>query len=256
MTYVMSDIHGNMRRFQSILRQIDLQPQDTLYILGDVIDRHPQGLKILRQIMEMPNVKMLLGNHEYMMLRAIGEPYDGPEDIRGRDPDRLLQIWYQNGGEVTHRSWKHTRKDVRANILSYLKALPLNIDITVDGKKYKLVHAAALDRFEEYEPGNPSKSDRTHFAVWDRNASIDSFTPKGYTLIFGHTPTEHFQPIDPLAIWHSENRIGIDCGAGYPDGQDIGWWFDHGRLACLCLDSMREFYSEEPGLDKLIGEAD
>ena len=39
MIYVMSDIHGNTRRFDSILKQIDLQPEDTLYILGDVIDR-------------------------------------------------------------------------------------------------------------------------------------------------------------------------------------------------------------------------
>ena len=38
MTYVLSDIHGNSRRFQSILSQIDLQPEDTLYILGDIID--------------------------------------------------------------------------------------------------------------------------------------------------------------------------------------------------------------------------
>lgn len=256
MTYVMSDIHGNMRRFQSILRQIDLQPQDSLYILGDVIDRHPQGIKILRQIMEMPNAKMLLGNHEYMMLRAIGEPYDGPEDIEECDPNRLLQLWYRNGGGVTHQSWKHTRKDVRAEILSYLKALPLNIDIDVKGKKYKLVHAAALERYEDYEPSAPTTGGRTNFAVWNRRASIDDLTPNGYTLIFGHTPTGHFQAVDPMAIWHGEDRIGIDCGAGYPDCQHIGWGFDHGRLACLCLESMQEFYSEEPGLDKLEGVED
>lgn len=41
MIYVMSDIHGNMRRFKSIMSQINLQAEDTLYILGDVIDRYP-----------------------------------------------------------------------------------------------------------------------------------------------------------------------------------------------------------------------
>ena len=76
MIYVLSDIHGNERRFNSILKQINLQNEDTLYILGDVIDRHPDGIRILRKIMSMPNVKMLLGNHEYMMLRALGHPYD------------------------------------------------------------------------------------------------------------------------------------------------------------------------------------
>ena len=73
MNYVMSDIHGNIPRFESIMEQIDLQPEDTLYILGDVIDRYPNGIKLLRRVMAMPNIKMLLGNHEYMMLQAIGD---------------------------------------------------------------------------------------------------------------------------------------------------------------------------------------
>lgn len=71
MIYVMSDIHGNAIRFNSIMEQIDLQPEDTLYILGDVIDRYPDGIRILRLLMSMPNVQMLLGNHEYMMLNAL-----------------------------------------------------------------------------------------------------------------------------------------------------------------------------------------
>ena len=71
MIYVMSDIHGNAIRFNSIMEQIDLQPEDTLYVLGDVIDRYPDGIRILRLLMSMPNVQMLLGNHEYMMLNAL-----------------------------------------------------------------------------------------------------------------------------------------------------------------------------------------
>ena len=53
MTYVLSDIHGNMANFKSILKQIDLQPEDTLYVLGDVIDRYPDGIRIIRMIMSM-----------------------------------------------------------------------------------------------------------------------------------------------------------------------------------------------------------
>lgn len=79
MTYVLSDIHGNLRRFESIMAQINLQPDDTLYVLGDVIDRYPDGIKILRQIMQMPNAKMLIGNHEYMMLKAIGHCKDAKD---------------------------------------------------------------------------------------------------------------------------------------------------------------------------------
>lgn len=41
MIYVMSDIHGQKRRFDSVMRQIGLRAEDTLYVLGDVIDRNP-----------------------------------------------------------------------------------------------------------------------------------------------------------------------------------------------------------------------
>ena len=60
MTYVMSDIHGSSTRFESIMKQIELKPEDTLYVLGDVIDRRKDGIRILRKIMSMDNVKMLL----------------------------------------------------------------------------------------------------------------------------------------------------------------------------------------------------
>lgn len=71
MTYVLSDIHGNLQRFESILAQINLQPDDTLYILGDVIDRYPDGIKILRRIMKMPNARMLIGNHVIFSRRLL-----------------------------------------------------------------------------------------------------------------------------------------------------------------------------------------
>ena len=54
MIYVMSDIHGNVRRFDSIMEEIDLQPDDTLYVLGDVIDRFPYGIKILQELWQCP----------------------------------------------------------------------------------------------------------------------------------------------------------------------------------------------------------
>ena len=68
MIYVLSDIHGHYSRYRSILRQINLQRDDHLYVLGDCIDRNPFGLKILKELYLMSNATVLLGNHEYMML--------------------------------------------------------------------------------------------------------------------------------------------------------------------------------------------
>lgn len=235
MHYVIADIHGNLRRFNSILEQIDLQPEDTLYILGDVIDRHPYGIQILRTIMGMKNVQMILGNHEYMMMGAIGVPGD-PKTMW----DKELRHWYRNGGKVTYHALRRLRVQSRKEIFSYLKALPLNIDVTVNGETYKLVHGGPVEEFH----GNVERyHNETYFAVWKRYTA-DEFVPNGYTMVFGHTPTDEYQNDKVMRIWHGNQMIGIDCGSGYPDA-GIGDHEAHGRLACLRLEDEKEFYSKE-----------
>ena len=110
MIYVMSDIHGQKRRFDSVMRQIGLRVEDTLYVLGDVIDRNPDGIGILRRIMAMPNANMLLGNHELMMMNALYYPPPADEDCPGSYYERKQALWYRNGGQVTHDHLKFGRR--------------------------------------------------------------------------------------------------------------------------------------------------
>ena len=67
MIYVMSDIHGEYRKYIQMLEQIAFTKEDTLYVLGDVVDRGEYGLKILRDMMLRSNVIPILGNHEFMV---------------------------------------------------------------------------------------------------------------------------------------------------------------------------------------------
>lgn len=233
MHYVLSDIHGNERRFNSILSQIRLTRDDTLYVLGDVIDRHPGGLRILRRLMVMPNAKVILGNHEYMMLRALGCPVDN-----NTDDGTALPHWYRNGGNVTHRHWKFLRKTTRQQILDYLRALPLCREVEVGGIRYRLVHGAPAELWEtntDHRYHNP-----VHFTVWRRLEEADPMPP-GVTVIFGHTPTRHYRDTAPMEVFFGPGRIGIDCGSGYPETGELA---PYGRLACLRLEDGRIFYSE------------
>lgn len=67
--YVTSDLHGYpIEKIQKKLSEIDFNENDHLYILGDCIDRGPDGLKILRWVMSQSNVTLLIGNHEAMLL--------------------------------------------------------------------------------------------------------------------------------------------------------------------------------------------
>lgn len=66
MTYVISDIHGNFNKYEKILKLINFSDKDESYVLGDAIDRGEEGVRILKDIMNRPNVHMLMGNHELM----------------------------------------------------------------------------------------------------------------------------------------------------------------------------------------------
>ena len=238
MEYVMSDIHGHLANFEAVLHRIDLQPDDTLYILGDVIDRHPAGIRILKRMMKMPNVRMLLGNHEWMMLRALGAPYPG-DDVGAEPVSDRIRLWYQNGGRPTHTSWLFgTPKKEREKILNYLRTLPVNIET----EDYIFVHAAPIKLYGEYGIGRHENA--LEFALWERD--ILSAPPDiGKTVIFGHTPVNYLTgdigKLSPVCIGRKHPWIGIDCGSGFPEHQSLY----QGRLACLRLDDKKVFYSDE-----------
>ena len=221
MIYVMSDIHGCLNRYRNVLRQIRLRKDDHLYILGDVIDRGPEGLRILKDTMERGNVTLLLGNHEHMMLEALSHP----------DNDELLELWYANGGRVTHEHFKHCNLTYRAEVLSYIRNLPLNLEVSVNGTDYLLVHGAPASTYTK----GSRYVNQTEYAVWTR-LGRNTLLFEDKIVIFGHTPTYHYNHEYPMAIRHGRNKIGIDCGCAR--GAD-------GRLGCLRLDDMQEFYSEE-----------
>ena len=220
MVYVVSDIHGNMQRWRSIKHQIKLKPEDHLYILGDVIDRYPDGLKILREVMRTPNITMLKGNHEYMMQQYY-------ESDKGKLEGRL---WFRNGGYCTSQAYKYCSNVIKQETLDFIAGLPINIDIEVDGKKYLLVHGAPLDAQELFENRYNSPEE---FSVWYRIRPYDRLD-LDRTVIHGHTPVFNFEDTLPPEIIVRSEKINIDCGCGY----------DIGRLACLRLDDMAVFYSD------------
>ena len=215
MIYVLSDIHGNKQAFNSILNQINLNKDDTLYILGDVIDEN--GLDILLDVIYMDNARVLLGNHEYLMIKAL----EGSE--------KHLQSWYNRRGQSTHKEFNNLSDDKKDKILNYLKALPLACEVAVNGKNYLLTHCNGA----------------TTLALRDNVISFTRVEPNfevlgDYTLIFGHTPTKYYQPeINPLEVYYGNKMIGIDCGANYNENSDY-----EGRLACIRLDDMKVFYSK------------
>ena len=211
--YCMSDIHGEYDRFVKMLELIQFSDDDTLYIIGDVIDRKPGGIDILKKIMASNNMVMLLGNHERMCLDTLG-----PNNVIGS-----RSLWLQNGGSETYRELMYMMVPAeRHRILQYLSGLPDHLDIEVDGMKFHLVH------------GFPS--DEPDVRIWERPLT---FAPPPFpdrTVIVGHTPTCYMNLVEnvPFTIWYGNGIIDIDCGCGNET--------ELRRLGCLRLDDMEEFY--------------
>lgn len=213
MIYCMSDIHGEMDRFKAMLDLIQFSSDDTLFILGDVIDRHPGGVEILKIIMNTPNMVMLLGNHEQMCLDTLG-----PFNVYGS-----RRLWQENGGSNTYRELLYVcSQGERNRILHYLGKLPDHLDIEVSGKNYHLVHASPAE----------DREDR----IWKRPKPEDPPYFEDRIVIVGHTPTCYMygDHENPFRIWHGNGIIDIDCGCGNKT--------ELRRLACLRLDDLEEFY--------------
>ena len=137
MHYVMSDIHGHKDKFDCLLGRINLSANDKLIILGDVIDRGPDGIALLDQIRQMPQCLLTLGNHEYMMLDAIEHPSD----------ELALFRWYNNGGRITHQAFLELSEENQKTILQYIHSLPVNLSVVVNDQEYILVHGSPMSYF-------------------------------------------------------------------------------------------------------------
>lgn len=224
--YVISDIHGESDRFHAMLEKIRFTDTDTLYIIGDVVDRGPHGITLLQEIMNTPNMVMMLGNHEYMMLQ-----YMHPEAT-----DIDFRRWNKNGNAPTLEEYYRLTEQEQQTILEFLKGLPTHIELTVNGTTFYLIH------------GFPGEN--VHDEVWNR-PTMESPNPiPNCQLIIGHTPVrsltvpkeerEEFTAAmlargEHIHIYHAEGFIDIDCGCGHD--------YPIKALSCLRLEDMEEFYT-------------
>ena len=128
-TYAISDLHGYpLEKLKALLDRVGFSDEDTLYVIGDVIDRNGDGgVELLRWIMAQPNVEFILGNHEDMLLNCaflFEEITD--ESIAGLSPESLKHYdrWMRNGGGVTLDSLrKLLREEPEVNGSSFGDAL-------------------------------------------------------------------------------------------------------------------------------------
>lgn len=243
MNYVISDIHGHYDKYLQMLKKINFQEEDNLYVLGDVLDRGPDGIKILQDMMMRLNVIPILGNHEYMasicMAWLLQEVTDNSIDNIDQDVLQGLTEWMSVGGEATISEVHKLDLEEREMLVDYLSEFELYDIVEAGGKMFVLVHAG-LDHF------SPERElEDYHFSeMLFHRPDYDKVYFENMLLVTGHTPTRaiyaeqqgvRLEELEPAqyqdVILKKNNHIAIDCGCGFG-----------GRLACLCLETMEEYY--------------
>lgn len=196
MIYVTSDLHGvSVRKLKALLKQADFSEDDTLFVLGDSIDRGEHGVELLLWMMEQYNVIHLLGNHEDMLLRISDMLFDtiteeSLERITAEKMDTLATM-IANGAEPTLAALKRLSKrdpeQIQA-LLEYLQEMPLYEVVEIHEMTYVLVHAG----LGNFEPNKRLSSYTREELLWHRPEHTDRYFEDDVMVLFGHTPTSYY----------------------------------------------------------------
>lgn len=234
MVYVTSDLHGcPLESFIELLQKAAFSENDYLFVLGDVIDRGEHGTELLCWMAEQPNVQLILGNHEAMLLAVSDWLFAEVSDESLNKLDvgnmELLSSWYSNGAAPTIKGLRkllYEKPDLLEGILDYLQDAPLYDVAEVAGQKYILVHSGLKnfrkDRLlDDYTPDE---------LLWAR-PSLETRYFDHATVIFGHTPTEYFGESHRGKMLQTDTWICIDTGSATGN-----------KPMLLRLDDLKAFY--------------
>ncbi|MBR2043648.1 MAG: metallophosphoesterase [Clostridia bacterium] len=213
MVYLVSDLHGYpIEDIKKKFAEIGFCEKDRLYVLGDCIDRGKDGMNIIKWLMPQPNVTLILGNHEAMLLKNRflfeGDRIPGVLELHSEARNNYA-VWASNGGDVTIDSMGQFTASQIKYMIKYIERAPLYKEIEVGGVKYLLTHSGlggfSVDKpIEDYMP---------YDLLWNRPSLNTRYYEDGRIVVFGHTPTVLFGSEYSGRPIFTETWIDIDVGA-------------------------------------------
>jgi serine/threonine protein phosphatase 1 len=196
-TLAIGDIHGCDTALEKLLAEVAPASDDTVVILGDVVDRGPGSREVIEQLLalrERCRMIFIMGNHEEMMLDALqgGGWFEG---------------WLRYGGTATLCSYNGDPQSIPPEHIDFLKS-GINYWQT---ERELFIHA-------NLEPGVDLDAQNSEWLRWTHLTGEEPVHPSGKRIICGHTPQRYG---DPLVF---PGWVGIDtfaCGTGWLTCLDV-----------------------------------
>lgn len=224
--YAVGDVHGCLAQFEALITAIEADDADrgaadtTIVLLGDLIDRGPDSAGVVRaarNLAQRRSVRILMGNHEEMMLDALESEevlrhflrFGGRETVLSYpvDPDAYHQAEIAETLELM-------RAAVPPEDIEFLRSFEDQILIG----DFLFVHAGI-------RPDLPLDQQRHADLRWIREPFLSHSRSFGPIVVHGHTISENAD----IKL----NRIGIDTGA-----------YRTGRLTALGLEGTARWLIE------------
>jgi serine/threonine protein phosphatase 1 len=211
---VIPDIHGCSQTFKALLQKISLTQNDTLFLLGDYIDRGPDSSGVIEYILSLQSdgydIRPLRGNHEQEIIEASGE-YDTPTFKFYVRRFKSLDLLNSEG-------------KIKKSYFDFMNNLPYYFELA----DYYLVHGAL-----NFEKDDPFEDKRQLLVL--RSHVYNSEKAGNRRIVFGHQPT-YLKDIRQ-AIENKAPLIPLDNGCVYTKPHKIYDYTRLGNLVCFNLDS-------------------
>ncbi|MDY4041517.1 MAG: metallophosphoesterase [Collinsella sp.] len=192
-TYVTSDAHGHLRALDAALTLAGPGAQDTVVVMGDMIDRGPDPVGVMRLVRSLPGARVLMGNHERMMLGALLT-----------DDASLQGGWDINGGWVTAGQLDALPRAEAADLVDWVAGLPLFDIVSVP------------DAFSAARGPHASAQIPRRRIYLLAHAGIDALAARGYLATAG-VPVEEPGALSGLGV--GELRPMMEA----QDAEDLLW---------------------------------
>lgn len=243
--YLIGDVQGCDSALQGLLNKISFSPsRDTLYLLGDLVNRGPDSAGVLRRLMGFgASAQCLLGNHDlHLLAAAVGARLPGRRDtldnvLLAPDCDAMLAWLRQQHMAFLLEHQKHSYLMVHAGVLPGWTAQQT---MALAGEFEALLRGPELSDFLHHMYGNTPNhwddslqgTDRLRMIV-NAMTRLRFCTPEG-VMEFETSDGAHAAPAGYMPWFDVPGRKTRDVTVAFGHWSTLGWL---NRPDLLALDS-------------------